>query len=59
MLITEEGRAQLERARERLSVAEARLLADLDEGDARQLRLLLARVARTAQREALAPESGC
>ncbi|MFE2182489.1 MarR family winged helix-turn-helix transcriptional regulator [Streptomyces sp. NPDC059455] len=59
VLITEEGRAQLERAQERLSVAEARLLADLDEHDARQLRLLLTRVAQTAQREALAPEADC
>ncbi len=59
VLITEEGRAQLERAQDRLSVAEARLLADLDEHDARRLRLLLTRVARTAQREALAPEADC
>lgn len=59
VLITEEGRAHLARAQHSLSLAEARLLADLDEDDARQLRHLLMRVAQTAQREALAPESDC
>ncbi|MGV9340331.1 MarR family winged helix-turn-helix transcriptional regulator [Streptomyces sp. NPDC003688] len=59
VLITDEGRAQLDRARGRISLAEARLLADLDEPDARRLRELLARVARTAQREALVSEGGC
>ncbi|WP_221639941.1 MarR family winged helix-turn-helix transcriptional regulator [Actinoallomurus bryophytorum] len=59
VLITEEGRAHLERAQHRLAIAERHLLADLDEADSRQLRLLLTRVARTAQREALAPETDC
>ncbi|WP_251982717.1 MarR family winged helix-turn-helix transcriptional regulator [Streptomyces violaceusniger] len=59
VLITEEGRDHLERAQHHLSIAEARLLADLDEHDARQLRLLLTRVAKTAQREALAPQADC
>ncbi|MFD7135886.1 hypothetical protein [Streptomyces sp. NPDC059894] len=57
VLITEEGRAELERAQHRLSIAEARLLTDLDEHDAGRLRLLLTRVARTAQRDAPAPEA--
>ncbi|MGW1562629.1 MarR family winged helix-turn-helix transcriptional regulator [Streptomyces sp. NPDC002144] len=59
VLITEEGRAQLARAQHSLSLAETRLLADLDEDDTRQLRLLLMRVARTAAREALGPDTGC
>lgn len=50
---------RLERAQHRLAVAERRLLADLDEDDTRQLRLPLTRVARTAQREAPAPEADC
>ncbi|MFH0174246.1 hypothetical protein ACIA6D_15555 [Streptomyces cacaoi] len=62
ILITEEGRAHLERAQHRISLAEARLFADLDEHDehdARQLRVLLTPVAQTAQRETLAPEADC
>ncbi|WP_234016811.1 MarR family winged helix-turn-helix transcriptional regulator [Streptomyces sp. LaPpAH-108] len=59
VLITDEGRTLLDQARARISRAESRLLADLDEPDARQLRRLLARVARTAQREALVAEGGC
>ncbi|MYZ11255.1 MarR family transcriptional regulator [Streptomyces sp. SID2999] len=51
VLITEEGRAELERSRRQLSTAEARLLADLDENDAGQLRRLLTRVAQTTQRD--------
>ena len=37
-------------------VGEARLLADLTDGDAEQLRALLSRVAQTAQRELVAPD---
>ncbi len=59
VLITDEGRTHLERAQHSLSLAEARLLADLDEDDARQLRRLLTRVALSAQREALAPDTDC
>ncbi|MFF5147635.1 MarR family winged helix-turn-helix transcriptional regulator [Streptomyces sp. NPDC013157] len=59
VLITEEGRAHLERAQHGLSLAEARLLADLDEDEAHHLRRLLMRVAQTAQREALAPDTDC
>ncbi|MEW2131730.1 MarR family winged helix-turn-helix transcriptional regulator [Streptomyces sp. NPDC005435] len=59
VLITDEGRTLLDQARARIAHAESRLLADLDEPDARRLRELLARVARTAQREALASEGGC
>lgn len=59
VLITEEGRAELERTQRRLTLAEERLLADLDEDDTRRLRLLLTRVAQTAQREALTPETDC
>ncbi|MFF4116253.1 MarR family winged helix-turn-helix transcriptional regulator [Streptomyces sp. NPDC001714] len=59
VLITDEGRTHLERAQHSLSLAEARLLADLDEDDARQLRRLLTRVALSAQREALTPDTDC
>lgn len=60
VLITETGRTRLARVRRNLAAAEARLLADLDEGEAEQLRALLARVGRTAQRELVAPhQTGC
>lgn len=53
VLITETGRTRLQQVRHSLAAAEARLLADLDNTDAEQLRTLLARIARTAQRESL------
>lgn len=56
VLITDTGRSRLAQVREGLAAAEARLLSDLDEQDARQLRVLLARVATTAQRDAIAPD---
>ncbi|MER6536388.1 MarR family winged helix-turn-helix transcriptional regulator [Streptomyces sp900105755] len=60
VLITDTGRARLAQVRHSLAAAEGRLLADLDAGDAAQLRTLLARVARTAQRESSAhDEAGC
>jgi DNA-binding MarR family transcriptional regulator len=59
VLITDEGRARLQQAREGLEVAEARLLSHLGEDDADQLRRLLARVAHAAQQDALLPDSDC
>ncbi|MGR3875556.1 MarR family winged helix-turn-helix transcriptional regulator [Streptomyces graminifolii] len=60
VLITDTGRARLAEVRQSLAAAEGRLLADLDAQEAAQLRTLLARVARTAQRESGAPdEAGC
>ena len=56
VLITDTGRARLEQVRRSLAAAEARLLADLDDRDAEQLRGLLSRVAQTAKRESLAPD---
>ncbi|MGW2051608.1 MarR family winged helix-turn-helix transcriptional regulator [Streptomyces sp. NPDC001858] len=57
VLITDTGRARLARVRHGLSIAEARLLADLSDQDAEELRTLLSRVALTAQRESIAPEA--
>ncbi|MFD0427023.1 MarR family winged helix-turn-helix transcriptional regulator [Streptomyces parvus] len=60
VLITDTGRTRLGEVRQSLAAAEARLLTDLDEDDAAQLRTLLSRVARTAQRESKAPdEAAC
>ncbi|MEV4451804.1 MULTISPECIES: MarR family winged helix-turn-helix transcriptional regulator [Streptomyces] len=60
VLITDTGRARLKQVRHGLSAAEARLLADLSDQDAEELRTLLSRVAQTAQRESIAPEeAGC
>jgi DNA-binding MarR family transcriptional regulator len=60
VLITDVGRTRLQQVRQSLTAAEARLLADLDDQDAETLRTLLSRVARTAQRESLAPvETDC
>ncbi|MEU3187859.1 MarR family winged helix-turn-helix transcriptional regulator [Streptomyces sp. NPDC006923] len=56
VLITDTGRTRLKRVRHSLAAAEARLLVDLGAQDADQLRTLLSRVARTAQRDAVAPE---
>ncbi|MFJ5272665.1 MarR family winged helix-turn-helix transcriptional regulator [Streptomyces sp. NPDC088358] len=56
VLITDTGRTRLSQVRRSLAAAEARLLTDLDDQDAEQLRTLLSRVARTAQREAIAPD---
>ncbi|MGW1291743.1 MarR family winged helix-turn-helix transcriptional regulator [Streptomyces sp. NPDC002533] len=56
VLITDTGRARLAHVRESLAAAEARLLVDLDKHDERQLRVLLSRVATTAQRESIAPD---
>ena len=50
------GRARLGEVRRSLASAEARLLADLTDGDAEQLRALLSRVAQAAQRELVAPD---
>ncbi|WP_367124488.1 MarR family winged helix-turn-helix transcriptional regulator [Streptomyces phytohabitans] len=57
VLLTDAGRTRLDLARRSLAAAEARLFADLDADDAAQLRALLSRVARTAQREALGPDA--
>ncbi|MEW2520822.1 MarR family winged helix-turn-helix transcriptional regulator [Actinacidiphila alni] len=60
VLITDTGRARLDQVRQKLAAAEARLLVDLDEDDAKHLRALLSRVATTARRESLAPgEADC
>ncbi|MFJ5064515.1 transcriptional regulator [Streptomyces nigra] len=56
VVLTETGRARLGDVRRSLASAEARLLADLTDGDAEQLRALLSRVAQTAQRELVAPD---
>ncbi len=57
VLLTDTGRARLAEVREKLGAAEARLLTDLDAKDTEQLRTLLARVAQTAQREVIGPDS--
>ncbi|WP_041999820.1 MarR family winged helix-turn-helix transcriptional regulator [Streptomyces sp. AcH 505] len=60
VLITDTGRARFSQVRQNLAAAESRLLIDLDDRDAEQLRTLLSRVARTAQRDSLAPtEADC
>ncbi|MFF2086648.1 MarR family winged helix-turn-helix transcriptional regulator [Nocardia sp. NPDC058176] len=60
VLITDTGRTRLAEVRRSLAAAEARLLADLDDHDAGQLRTLLSRVASTAQRESTTPdEANC
>lgn len=56
VLLTDAGRARLEQARRSLAAAEQRLLVDLGDQDAEQLRTLLSRVARTALRESLGPD---
>ncbi len=56
VLITDTGRTRLGQVRRSLAAAEARLLTDLDDQDAQQLRTLLSRVAQTAQRELIAPD---
>lgn len=56
VLITDTGCARLDQVRHSLAAAEARLLTDLDDHDAHQLRTLLSRVARTAQRDSIAPD---
>lgn len=60
VLLTSTGRTRLSEVRHSLAAAEARLLTDLDDREAEQLRTLLSRVAQTAQRESLAPvETDC
>ncbi|MFF4934811.1 MarR family winged helix-turn-helix transcriptional regulator [Streptomyces griseofuscus] len=60
VLLTDAGRTRLNQVRENLAAAEAKLLVDLDEHDALQLRTLLARVAQTAQSSSAAPaETDC
>ncbi|GAA0935419.1 MarR family winged helix-turn-helix transcriptional regulator [Streptomyces rhizosphaericus] len=56
VLLTDTGRTRLKQVRRGLAAAEARLLTDLGDQDAEQLRTLLARVAQTAQRELITPE---
>ncbi|MEU9955129.1 MarR family winged helix-turn-helix transcriptional regulator [Streptomyces sp. NPDC050982] len=56
VLITDTGRARLDQVRHSLAAAEARLLTDLDDHDAHQLRTLLSRVAQAAQRNSIAPD---
>ncbi|WP_280236138.1 MarR family winged helix-turn-helix transcriptional regulator [Nocardia cyriacigeorgica] len=56
VLLTDTGRDLLGHVRRSLAAAEARLLADLDDADTEQLRTLLSRVARTAQRDTIAPD---
>ncbi|MFF5984531.1 MarR family winged helix-turn-helix transcriptional regulator [Streptomyces olindensis] len=52
VILTDEGRAQLQRVRTDVAATESRLLAELSEEDRVQFRDLLARVALTAQRGA-------
>ncbi|GAA2513658.1 ranscriptional regulator [Winogradskya humida] len=60
VLITDTGRTRLDQVRQGLTAAEARVLADLDEQEAGQLRALLSKVAQTAQRESGVPvETDC
>ncbi|MFF9206680.1 MarR family winged helix-turn-helix transcriptional regulator [Streptomyces sp. NPDC014986] len=60
VLLTDTGRTRLTQIRDNLATAEAKLLTDLDEHDAHQLRTLLARVAQTAQSSSDVPaESDC
>lgn len=60
VLITDTGRTRLNEVRRSLAAAEARLLTDLGDQDAEQLRALLSRVARTAQRDSIAvDEADC
>ncbi|MFJ8142922.1 MarR family winged helix-turn-helix transcriptional regulator [Streptomyces sp. NPDC096013] len=60
VVITETGHELLTQVRHSLDAAEARLLTDLDDHEAEQLRTLLARVAQTAQREVITPgEADC
>ncbi|WP_438492883.1 MarR family winged helix-turn-helix transcriptional regulator [Streptomyces asiaticus] len=56
VLLADTGRTRLKQVRRGLAAAEARLLTDLGDQDAEQLRTLLARVAQTAQRELITPE---
>jgi DNA-binding MarR family transcriptional regulator len=53
VILTYEGRSQLQRMRTDLAAAESRLLGELSEQQRAQLRDLLARVALTAQRGTL------
>jgi DNA-binding MarR family transcriptional regulator len=59
VLLTDTGRERLAAARARLDEAEQRLLAGLDDEESAQLRGLLARVARTAHAELIAPDGAC
>ncbi|MFJ4539676.1 MarR family winged helix-turn-helix transcriptional regulator [Streptomyces tibetensis] len=52
VILSDEGRSQLQRVRTEVAAAESRLLAELNEEQRAQLRDLLARVALTAQRGA-------
>ncbi|MFF5369966.1 MarR family winged helix-turn-helix transcriptional regulator [Streptomyces sp. NPDC013187] len=52
VILSDEGRSQLQRVRTEVAAAEARLLAELSEEQRVQLRDLLAQVALTAQRGA-------
>lgn len=52
VILTDEGRAQLQRVRTDVTATESQLLAELSEEDRVQFRDLLARVALTAQRGA-------
>jgi DNA-binding MarR family transcriptional regulator len=53
VILTDEGRAQLQRVRTDVAATESQLLAELSEEDRVRFRDLLARVALTAQRDAL------
>lgn len=53
VILTDEGRSQLQRVRTDLASSEARLLGELDEEQRSQFRDLLTRVALTAQRGTL------
>jgi DNA-binding MarR family transcriptional regulator len=59
VLITETGRERLKQVRDSLAAAENRLLVDLSEPDAEQLRTLLSQVAHTAQRSLIGPDVDC
>ncbi|MFH8659107.1 MarR family winged helix-turn-helix transcriptional regulator [Streptomyces afghaniensis] len=50
VILTDEGRSQLQRVRTEVAAAESQLLMELSEEDRAQFRELLARVALTAQR---------
>jgi DNA-binding MarR family transcriptional regulator len=56
VLLTDTGRTRLQQVRHSLAAAEARLFADLDDQDAKQLRTLLSRFAQTVRRDSLAPD---
>jgi DNA-binding MarR family transcriptional regulator len=55
VILTDEGRSQLQHMRTEVTAAEARLLGELSDEERAQFRVLLARVALTAQRGTVKP----